>query len=71
MQFPLLPAFLCFHLAADEEQLPHARTRALQGIDCRRLFVTVGFLGLFAIGVSPVVYGAGAMARAPFPGSGS
>ncbi len=61
--FPLLPAFLSFYLAADEEQLPRARTRALQGIVVGG-FVTVGFLGLFAIVGLPVTYGAGAFARA-------
>jgi cytochrome c-type biogenesis protein len=61
--FPLLPAFLSFYLAADEEQLPRARTRALQGIAVGGL-VTIGFLGLFALIGLPVTYGVGAIAQA-------
>jgi cytochrome c-type biogenesis protein len=61
--FPLLPAFLSFYLAADEEQLPRARTRALQGIAVGG-FVTIGFLGLFALVGLPVTYGVGAIAGA-------
>src|SRR5947208_11942403 len=35
--FPLLPAFLSFYLGADEQRLPAAKTRALQGLttSCR------------------------------------
>jgi cytochrome c biogenesis protein CcdA len=31
--FPLLPAFLSFYFGADEQQLPRASTRVVQGPD--------------------------------------
>jgi cytochrome c-type biogenesis protein len=61
--FPLLPAFLSFYLGADEQQLPPAPTRVLQGLVVGAL-VTVGFLGFFALVGLPVSYGVGAIARA-------
>ncbi len=61
--FPLLPAFLSFYLAADEDGMPRARSRAAQGIIVGGL-VTTGFLGLFVLVGVPVVFGVGAIARA-------
>jgi cytochrome c-type biogenesis protein len=61
--FPLLPAFLSFYLGADEEQLPSAETRLLQGLYVGAL-VALGFLGLFAVAGLPVSYGVGAIADA-------
>jgi cytochrome c biogenesis protein CcdA len=61
--FPLLPAFLSFYLGADEERLPSAPTRALQGLIVGAL-VAAGFLGLFAVVGLPVSFGVGAFARA-------
>ena len=61
--FPLLPAFLSFYLGVQEERLPSAPTRMLQGLLVGAL-VTVGFLGLFAVVALPVSYGIGAVANA-------
>jgi cytochrome c-type biogenesis protein len=61
--FPLLPAFLSVYLGADEQRLPPAPTRALQGLVVGAL-VTLGFLGFFALTGLPVSYGVGAIARA-------
>jgi cytochrome c-type biogenesis protein len=61
--FPLLPAFLSFYLGAEEQTLPRAPTRVLQGLLVGGL-VTAGFVGLFtAIGL-PITYGAGSIATA-------
>jgi cytochrome c-type biogenesis protein len=61
--FPLLPAFLSFYLGADEQTLPPAPSRVLQGLVVGAL-VTAGFVGLFtAIGL-PISYGAGSIANA-------
>jgi cytochrome c-type biogenesis protein len=61
--FPLLPAFLSFYLGAEEQTLPRAPTRVLQGLLVGGL-VTAGFVGLFtAIGL-PISYGAGSIAGA-------
>jgi cytochrome c-type biogenesis protein len=66
--FPLLPAFLSYYLGADEEQLPSAPTRVLQGLVVGGL-VALGFLGFFALVGLPVSFGVGAIARAvPGPG---
>src|SRR5205823_1067312 len=51
--FPLLPAFLSFYLGADEQTLPRAPTRILQGLLVGGL-VAAGFLGLFALVGLPV-----------------
>lgn len=59
--FPLLPAFLSFYLGAEEERLPAAPTRMLQGLLVGAL-VAVGFLGLFAVVAVPVSFGVGAVA---------
>src|SRR5262245_11052414 len=61
--FPLLPAFLSFYLGADEDQLPSAPTRVLQGLLVGGL-VTVGFLGLFAAVGLPISLGVSALSDA-------
>src|SRR5205823_3927498 len=61
--FPLLPAFLSYYLGAEEQRLPRAPTRVLQGLLVGAL-VTAGFLGFFALVGLPVSYGVGAIARA-------
>ena len=61
--FPLLPAFLSFYLGADENRLPSAPTRVLQGLIVGGL-VAIGFLGFFALVGLPVSFGVGAIARA-------
>ena len=61
--FPLLPAFLSFYLGAEEERLPHAATRILQGLLVGSL-VTIGFVGLFALVSLPVSFGVAFVARA-------
>jgi cytochrome c-type biogenesis protein len=61
--FPLLPAFLSYYLGADEERLPPAPTRVLQGLVVGGL-VALGFLGLFAVVGLPVSLGVGAIADA-------
>jgi cytochrome c-type biogenesis protein len=61
--FPLLPAFLSFYVGADEEQLPAASTRVVQGLLVGGL-VALGFLGFFALVGLPVSFGVGAVARA-------
>jgi cytochrome c-type biogenesis protein len=61
--FPLLPAFLSFYLGADEERLPSAETRLLQGLYVGAL-VALGFLGLFAVAGLPVSFGVAAIADA-------
>jgi cytochrome c-type biogenesis protein len=60
--FPLLPAFLSFYLGADEEQLPRAPTRVLQGLLVGGL-VALGFVGLFALVGLPVSFGVARVAR--------
>lgn len=61
--FPLLPAFLSFYLGAEEERLPPAPTRALQGLFVGAL-VAVGFLAVFAVMGLPVSFSIGAVADA-------
>ncbi|MFL5927120.1 MAG: cytochrome c biogenesis CcdA family protein [Gaiellaceae bacterium] len=61
--FPLLPAFLSFYLGADEERLPPAPSRVLQGLLVGGL-VALGFVGLFALVGLPVSFGVGLVARA-------
>jgi cytochrome c biogenesis protein CcdA len=61
--FPLLPAVLSFYLGAEEERLPSAPSRVLQGLIVGAL-VALGFLGLFAAVGLPVSFGVGAIARA-------
>ena len=61
--FPLLPAFLSFYVGADEERLPSASTRVLQGLAVGGL-VTAGFLGAFAVVGLPISLGLGAISDA-------
>src|SRR5258708_13218948 len=61
--FPLLPAFLSFYLGADEQELPRAPTRILQGLLVGAL-VSIGFLGLFALPSLPVGFAVALVARA-------
>jgi cytochrome c-type biogenesis protein len=61
--FPLLPAFLSFYLGADEDQLPPAPTRVVQGLLVGAL-VALGCLGLFALVGLPVSFGLSAVADA-------
>src|SRR5213082_4300364 len=69
--FPLLPAFLSFYLGADEDELPHAPTRILQGLLVGAL-VSIGFLGVFALASLPVSFGVALVARAiPWAGLAS
>lgn len=61
--FPLLPAFLSFYLGADEQRLPVASTRALQGLLVGAL-VASGFLAVFAVVGLPLSLGLSAIANA-------
>jgi cytochrome c-type biogenesis protein len=61
--FPLLPAFLSFYLGADDNELPRAPSRILQGLLVGAL-VSAGFLGLFAVASLPVSFGVALVARA-------
>jgi cytochrome c biogenesis protein CcdA len=61
--FPLLPAFLSFYLGADEQTLPPAQTRVLQGLLVGGL-VAAGFIGLFALASLPVSFGVALVAQA-------
>lgn len=61
--FPMLPAFLSFYVGADEQRLPTAHTKALQGLVVGGLVAT-GFLGVFAVVGLPVALGLGAIADA-------
>ncbi|MGH3757652.1 cytochrome c biogenesis CcdA family protein [Actinophytocola sp.] len=68
--FAMLPAFLSLYVGAEEEQLPPARTRTLQGI-LVGLMVTAGFLAVFAVLGAPIALGAGQVADAvPWIGFG-
>jgi cytochrome c-type biogenesis protein len=58
-----LPAFLSFYVGAEEERLPQAPTRALQGV-LVGLLVCAGFLGVFVAVGLPVSYGATVVAEA-------
>lgn len=61
--FPLLPAFLSFYVGAQEERLPSAGSRVLQGLVVG-LVVTAGFLAVFVVVGLPVAYGAGVVSDA-------
>lgn len=61
--FPLVPAFLSFYLGADEQRLPAAPTRALQGLLVGAL-VAAGFLTVFAVVGLPLSLGLSAIADA-------
>ena len=58
-----MPAFLSFYLGADEQQLPRAPTRILQGLLVGAL-VAAGFIGVFALVSLPVSFGVALVARA-------
>jgi len=61
--FAMLPAFLSFYVGAQEESLPPAPNRVVQGL-LVGLLVTAGFLGVFlAVGL-PIMYGATVVAEA-------
>ena len=69
--FPLVPAFLSFYLGAEEERLPAAPTRALQGLLVGAL-VAAGFLTVFAVVGLPLSLGLSAIADAvPWLGLGT
>jgi cytochrome c biogenesis protein CcdA len=59
----LLPAFLSFYLGAEEQQLPRAATRVLQGL-LVGVLVAAGFIGLFGLVSLPVSFGVALVARA-------
>jgi cytochrome c biogenesis protein CcdA len=61
--FPLLPAFLGFYLGVEEERLPRAPSRVVQGLVVGAV-VTLGFVGLFTVVGLPVSFGVGAIASA-------
>jgi cytochrome c-type biogenesis protein len=61
--FPMLPAFLSFYVGADEQRLPTAPTKAVQGLLVGGLVAT-GFLGVFAVVGVPVSLGLGAVSDA-------
>jgi len=61
--FPLVPAFLSFYLGAEEQRLPAAPTRALQGLLVGAL-VAAGFLTVFAVVGLPLSLGLSAIADA-------
>jgi cytochrome c biogenesis protein CcdA len=61
--FPLLPAFLSFYLGAEEQRLPAAPTRALQGL-LVGVLVAAGFLTVFAAVGLPLSLGLSAIADA-------
>ena len=61
--FTLVPAFLSFYLGAEEQRLPAAPTRALQGLLVGAL-VAAGFLTVFAAVGLPLSLGMSAIADA-------
>jgi cytochrome c biogenesis protein CcdA len=61
--FAMLPAYLGFYVGADEQRLPHAATRILQGLLVGGL-VALGFVGVFALITLPVSFGIGLVAEA-------
>jgi len=68
--FPLLPAFLSFYVGAEEEDLPRAPARVGQGL-LVGLFVSAGFLAVFALVGVPIAYGVTQLTSAiPWAGLG-
>ncbi|MGH3875883.1 MAG: cytochrome c biogenesis CcdA family protein [Actinophytocola sp.] len=68
--FAMLPAFLSLYVGAEEQQLPPARTRMLQGV-LVGLLVTAGFLAVFVVLAGPIALGASQVATAvPWLGFG-
>ncbi|MGW4058592.1 cytochrome c biogenesis CcdA family protein [Amycolatopsis sp. NPDC004747] len=61
--FAMLPAFLSLYVGAQEEKLPRAGSRAVQGI-LVGLLVTAGFLAVFAVIGIPITLGVGQIATA-------
>lgn len=61
--FVLLPAMLSFYLGSDEDRLPKAPTRAVQGL-LVGLLITAGFLLVFAVVGIPISVGATQITRA-------
>jgi cytochrome c biogenesis protein CcdA len=61
--FPFLPAFLSFYVGAEEQALPPAPNRLLQGLAVG-LGVTAGFVAVFAVVAVPVQLGASLVADA-------
>lgn len=61
--FAMLPAFLSLYVGAQDQQLPAAPTRALQGL-LVGLLVTTGFLTVFGVLGLPIALGAGQVVRA-------
>jgi len=55
--FALMPAFLSLYVGADEEQLPSASSRVLQGLIVGGS-VSAGMLAVFAVVGLPIIYGA-------------
>jgi cytochrome c biogenesis protein CcdA len=58
----MLPAYLAFYVAADDDELPTASSRTAQGLKTG-LMVTAGFLLVFAIVGLPITYGATRIVR--------
>lgn len=68
--FALLPAFLSFYIGADDERLPRAETRAMQGLIVGAV-IGLGFLLVFTALGLPLALGVGALTRAvPWLGMG-
>lgn len=61
--FAMLPAFLSFYVGADEDQLPRAFNRTLQGV-MTGLLVASGVLVVFGVVALPITYGATQVVRA-------
>lgn len=61
--FALLPALLSFYVGSEENDLPRAPTRALQGVFVG-LMVSAGFLAVFAVVGLPISLGATQLTRA-------
>jgi cytochrome c biogenesis protein CcdA len=60
--FAMLPAYLAFYVAADDDELPTASSRTAQGLKTG-LMVTAGFLLVFAMVGLPITYGATRIVR--------
>ncbi|MGH2751834.1 MAG: cytochrome c biogenesis CcdA family protein [Actinomycetota bacterium] len=68
--FALLPAFLSLYVGIDEERLPSASSRTMQGLVVGAV-VSGGFLAVFAVVGLPLALGAGVLTRAvPWLGVG-
>ena len=60
--FALLPAFLTFYVGADDEQLPNASSRSVQGLKVGTV-VAGGFITVFAVIGLPLALGASVLTR--------